>query len=85
MLSCSTGSGEMKIRIGITVPVLLEDKNMALMLLPHFNQRNFRIPDEVTHSVWIESKNRLFSENPLLNAGFQNPGEPTSGCLCIAW
>lgn len=76
-------SGVMKIRIGITVPMLLEHKNVALMLLPHFNQRNFRIPDEVTHSVWIESKNRLFSENPLLSAGFHNPGEHTSGVYAL--
>lgn len=75
--------GVMKIRIGITVPMLLEHTNVALMLLPHFNQRNFRIPDEVRHSVWIESKNRLFSENPLLNAGFHKPGEHTSGVYAL--
>ncbi|HEX5876130.1 MAG TPA: VIT domain-containing protein [Pyrinomonadaceae bacterium] len=68
--------GLMKIRIGVTVPMLLEDKNIALMLLPHFNQRNFRIPDNVRHSVWIESKNTLISGNPLLHGGFRNPAQP---------
>ncbi len=75
--------GVMKIRLGITVPTVLEHKNVALLLLPHFNQRNFRIPDDVTHSVWVESKNRLFSENPLLNGGFYNPGEHTSGVYAL--
>ncbi|HSK63995.1 MAG TPA: VIT domain-containing protein, partial [Pyrinomonadaceae bacterium] len=76
-------NGVMKIRIGVTVPMLLENKNVALMLLPHFNQRNFRIPDEVSHSVWIESKTRLISGNPLLNAGFRNPGEPAPGIYAL--
>jgi Vault protein inter-alpha-trypsin domain len=55
--------GEMKIRIGVTVPLLLEDRDIALLLLPHFNNRNFRIPDEVKHSVWIESKHEMGTEN----------------------
>ncbi len=49
-------SGEMKIRLGITVPLLLEDINQARLLLPHFVNRNFRIPNTVGHSVWIEAK-----------------------------
>lgn len=49
-------NGEMKIRFGVTVPLLLEATPYAQLLLPHFINRNFRIPHEVTHSVWIESK-----------------------------
>jgi hypothetical protein len=52
---------EMKIRIGITIPLLLEDLNTARLLLPHFINRNFRIPDEVTHSVRIESRTSMSS------------------------
>jgi hypothetical protein len=52
---------EMKIRIGITIPLLLEDLNTARLLLPHFINRNFRIPDEVTHSVRIESRTSISS------------------------
>jgi hypothetical protein len=51
----------MKIRIGITIPLLLEDLNTARLLLPHFINRNFRIPDEVTHSVRIESRTSISS------------------------
>ena len=54
--------GEMKIRLGITVPLLLEDINHARLLLPHFVNRNFRIPNTVTHAVWIEAKTPMTSE-----------------------
>ncbi|HEX6718315.1 MAG TPA: hypothetical protein VF088_14515 [Pyrinomonadaceae bacterium] len=47
--------GETKIRVGITVPLVLEDVEHVRLLLPHFVDRNFRIPDNVNHSVWIES------------------------------
>ena len=51
--------GEMKIRIGITTPLLLEGLGHAQFLFPHFIDRNFRIPDNVTHSIWIESKTSI--------------------------
>jgi len=53
--------GEMKIRLGITLPLLLEDRYNAQLLLPHFADRNFRIPPDVTHSVWIESKTLAYT------------------------
>ena len=65
--------GTMKIRIGITMPLLLEDYYVAQLLLPHFNHRNFRIPDNVNHSVWIESKTALGSENPAFYADQPRP------------
>ena len=51
----------MKIRIGITIPLLLQDLNRAQLLLPHFIDTNFRIPDEVTHYVWIDSNTSISS------------------------
>ena len=62
---------EMKIRIGITIPLLLEDLNTARLLLPHFINRNFRIPDEVKHSVRIESRTSISSANSaFMKTGF---------------
>lgn len=55
--------GEMKVRIGITAPLVLEDEGHGRLLLPHFRDRNFRIPDNLTHAVWIESKTRLQSDS----------------------
>jgi hypothetical protein len=50
---------EMKIRIGITVPLIFESVTDARLLMPYFANRNFRIADDVKHSVWIESKQHL--------------------------
>jgi Vault protein inter-alpha-trypsin domain len=68
--------GEMKIRFGVTVPLLLEDTTHARLLLPHFLNRNFRIPDDVGHSVWVEattpmkSLNKVFTPDLPANAIF---------------
>jgi len=51
----------MKIRLGITVPLLLEDELYARLLLPHFNKRNFGIPQDVTHSIWLEAKTLVYT------------------------
>ncbi len=55
--------GEMKMRIGITFPLILEDEKNALVRLPYFRDKNFRIPDEIKHSVWVESKRELQTAN----------------------
>lgn len=52
--------GEMKIRFGITLPLPLQEPNRAELLLPYFSDRNFRIPDDVHHSVNIKSKTPLW-------------------------
>ncbi|MBE0534338.1 MAG: hypothetical protein IH624_01625 [Phycisphaerae bacterium] len=48
--------GEMKVRVGITAPLHLVKGDEAVFALPYFNDRNFRIGEEVRHSVWMESK-----------------------------
>ena len=58
--------GEMKVRVGITAPLVLEADGHGRLLLPHFRDRNFRIPDSFTHAVWIESKTRLQSDSKIL-------------------
>lgn len=66
--------GELKLRFGISAPLVLEDRARGLLRLPHFLNRNFSIPDEVKHSVWVESKrplqaesNRMRAERPEVN------------------
>lgn len=54
-----SGGGEMKVRLGVTTPLALEDRSTALLRLPHFRDRNFRVADELTHAVWIEAKSPL--------------------------
>lgn len=60
------GGGQMKIRFGITTPLVLEDMGHARLRLPHILERNFRIPDMVNHAVWVESKSPLQVEGQSL-------------------
>ncbi len=55
-------NGEMKIRIGITAPLELENKTAARLPMPYFQERNFEA--NVEHSVWFESKKPLEIANP---------------------
>ena len=64
--------GEMKIRFGITTPLVLEERAEGVLRLPHFVERNFGIPDEVAHAVWIESKRPLSVQSKTLQA--EQPG-----------
>jgi hypothetical protein len=47
--------GTMKIRLGITAPLLLQDPETAALQLPRFAERNFSVPGCDIHSLWIES------------------------------
>jgi hypothetical protein len=60
--------GELKLRFGISVPLVLEDRSRGLLRLPHFLDRNFGIPEEVKHSVWVESKRPLEAESNRMRA-----------------
>ncbi len=51
----SEGGGTMKVRVGITSPLVPEDLSKAHYVLPRFAERNFGVPDGVKHAVLIES------------------------------
>jgi len=55
--------GEMKIRIGITLPLVLEDETHAKLLMPHFVLNNFSIPDDVKHAVSVQGKTAMWPMN----------------------
>lgn len=61
--------GEMKVRLGITVPLVLEDEHNVRLLFPHFVNRNFSIPGNFTHSTWIESQALMVSGSSYLSKG----------------
>ncbi len=46
----------MKIRLGITAPLYADAKDHAVMILPHFTERNFDIAGRTRHHLWLESK-----------------------------
>ncbi|HEY4423346.1 MAG TPA: VIT domain-containing protein [Pyrinomonadaceae bacterium] len=55
--------GEMKIRIGITLPLVLEDATHAKLLMPYFVSKNFSIPDDVKHAVAVQGKTAMWPAN----------------------
>lgn len=57
--------GSMKIRVGITSPLALEDRRAGVLRLPYFVERNFSVPEDVRGSVWIESRRALASAAPM--------------------
>jgi len=72
-----------KIRLSITVPLVLQTKDQARLILPHFNSRNFNVPGDLKHWILIDSNHPLNSDYGLgvhstgrsHNAGFQMYGE----------
>jgi len=84
-------NGEMKIRLGVTAPMQIEmtkanaggganseAQSEAWMRLPYFIDRNFRVDDNVTHSVWIESKRPLESSSSSLK-----PEHPSADLFAV--
>ena len=51
-----------KIRIGITVPLVLQTKDQARLILPYFVSRNFHILHHTRHWILIDSKHPLNSD-----------------------
>ncbi len=77
--------GEMKIRVGITLPLVLEDASQAKLLLPYFVTRNFSIPDAVQHSVWIQGKHPMWPASSMLTPSRQEDVFSVAGMLTDEW
>jgi len=54
--------GEMKVRVGMTLPLALQSPREGLLGLPYFHERNFELAPGLRHAVWIESKSPLRGE-----------------------
>ena len=50
----SPNGGIMKIRIGITAPLILDSLASGSFVWPHFLERNFGIANGFKHSLWLE-------------------------------
>jgi hypothetical protein len=61
--------GTMKVRLGITAPLELMDAQNGLVSLPCFLERNFTVPEDFRHNVWLESKQALSADG--LSAGLR--------------
>ena len=51
-----------KISIGMTIPLVLESKDEARLILPHFIARNFHMPRNAKHWIMIDSHHLLNSD-----------------------
>lgn len=55
------GGKTMKLRIGITCPLVMKTTERAFLRLPSFGERNFQIHGQTRHLVWVESTHSLIS------------------------
>jgi hypothetical protein len=65
--------GTIKFKLGITAPLELMDPSNARLVLPAIVDRNFSFAPDVSHSVWIESKQPLAASIPGLTASRVGP------------
>lgn len=63
----------MKVRIGITFPLVPESGSETAFGLPHFSGRNFNIASDLIHHVWIESDGGLRADGVSLSARRAEP------------
>jgi Vault protein inter-alpha-trypsin domain len=48
-------NGEMKIRIGMTIPSRMDGSGTSAMQLPYFHEQNFSVKPDLRHAVWVDS------------------------------
>jgi hypothetical protein len=65
--------GTIKFKLGITAPLELVDASKANLVLPAIVDRNFSFALDMSHSVWIESKQPLTTSAPGLVASRVGP------------
>ncbi|MDQ1258086.1 MAG: hypothetical protein QG656_2695 [Candidatus Hydrogenedentes bacterium] len=61
------GGGVMKVKIGITAPLVIRG-GQAYLRLPCFSGRNFTVSPELEHKVWAECKTPLSAGSEALTA-----------------
>lgn len=59
-------NGRMKIRLGITAP--LDVQSPAALVMPLIVERNFSIPEGISHAVWVQAPQALEPQQEWLSA-----------------
>lgn len=54
--------GEMKVRLGITLPLELKSQDEAELRLPYFHEGNFDIVSGLRHTLWVKSNKGTMRE-----------------------
>jgi hypothetical protein len=60
--------GSMKVRLGVTAPLVIESTNQAALKLPCLIERNFAVPSSFQHNLWLEAPQRLSGNFPSLES-----------------
>ena len=67
--------GEMKIRLGITAPLKVNNQDLAELPLPFLIEQNFGVNNDLKHSVWLESKQEIKSSQSDLKSESNQEGK----------
>jgi len=67
--------GSIKFKLGITAPLEMTEPSKASLALPAIVDRNFSFAPDVSHSVWIESRQLLATSAPGLTASRVGAGQ----------
>jgi hypothetical protein len=67
--------GRMRVRFGVTAPLMLHEPGAGTLRWPVFLERNFTLPESFRHSVWAESKGELGPAGKELHAEAPKPGQ----------
>lgn len=77
--------GQMKMRVGMTSPLIVREPGEGLLPMPRFLERNFGAPDALQPSVWIDSDASIAEAGSLAveNSGAASSarGETTAASL----
>ena len=65
--------GRMKVRLGITAPLALTAADTGCLRWPCFAERNFTLPEQFQHSLWVESSQPMETAGGKLKT---DPGKP---------
>lgn len=71
--------GRMKVRVGVTAPLLLATTETGSLRWPHFAERNFTIREEFRHSLWLESAQPLETAGKLVADQAKSGGHAVRG------
>jgi hypothetical protein len=69
--------GNMKIRLGITAPLGMQDAIQGRLRLPAILERNYNMREGLKHSIWIESRSLLTGDTGMFRSGTLEEGDHT--------
>ena len=67
--------GTMKVRIGITTPLVMNSPLQGRLKLPRIIERNFNLTAELKHSLWLQSQSSLSSDLSTLHSSVGDENE----------